>query len=375
MSHLIEENIDRVFVPDQEVWRQTWHGLQTIAGERIALDGSNVQDCFCPIIECGVKPNLPRDENGHFPKIGPELEAEMKNWKLLVADCRNGLAKRFVPLHVPRDGYTVHQNKRLFDCQIAAAKQVLGENGFEIVTVGTLGGYSQFFTSIAIKGNDSFTVGENDTWNKFFNLNSSHNGLIGSNTMLSLVRIVCFNTVQASVSDAENSGTATAIKHTKNSESLITPERFAKDLQAWLNQADKFKAMLEIAKSTPMSVDQFKTFAAGVFTNPKSDELSTNSLNRIEEMTPLFQRGRGNAGVNRYDALNAFTEYFTSGNGVGNPDRVSKSKRLATANFGRANDWKLEAMRVIADEPLFLETCKRGEILYTDKLKVEVVSN
>ncbi len=262
---------------------------------------------------------------------------------------------------------------------VQAATTVLGD-GFEIVTVGTLGGYSQFFLSIAIKGQNAFSIGKladkktDDVWSKFFNLNSSHNGLIGSNCMLSTVRIVCMNTVQASINDAETQGTVSTIKHTLNSEALVTPATFEANLTAWLKQSESFQDKLKALKAQKMTVDKFKAFTAGVFTNEGSDELSTNSYNRVEEMVALFQRGQGNNGATRYDALNAFTEFFTSGNGVGNPERVKANKRLATANFGKGNDWKLEAMRALTGED-FAKVCKRGETLYEDKARVMVQDN
>jgi len=372
MSHLIVENVDRVYTPQGE-FEKTWTGLETVVEGGIKDDGSNCSEVFCPIVECGVKPDFETDVSN----VPDELKAEMNlsDWKMILADCRNGLAKAVLPLHVPKKGYKIHQNRTLFDCMVKAAKAVLGENGFQIVTLGTLGAYSQFFVSILIKGMENFSVGKmmngaKDTWKKFFNLNSSHNGLIGSNRLVSYIRAVCFNTVQMSIADAEEMGTRATIKHTLNSEELITPERFAKDLEMWVKQSENFQALLTAIKSQPMNVDEFKAFSAGVFTNEKSDELSSNSFNRIQDMESLFVRGLGNEGASRYDAVNAFTEYFTHGNGVGNPDRVKTNKRVATANFGRGNEWKVEATRVACSEEVFADTIKRGQMLYADKLAV-----
>jgi hypothetical protein len=373
MSHLIEEGIDTVYTPQGTEFEDTWHGLQTALQGGIQTTGDNAPEVFCPIVECGVKADF---EGVIVSTEGIESEAqdELKNWKLILADCRKGISGKVIPLHVPKKGYRIHQNKALFDCMIQSCNQVLGDGNYTIATLGTLGGYSQFFVSISVKGHESFSIGSDDKWNRFFNLNSSHNGLISSHRMLSLVRIVCSNTLQASISDAESSDSISKIKHTANSDMLITPEVFAKDLQTWIARGENFKQLLESIKSESMTVDQFKAFSAGVFTQAKSDELSTNSYNRIEDMTGLFQRGKGNTGETRYDALNAFTEYFTSGNGVGSKD-VSMGKRIASANFGRGNQWKIEAIRTLANPEVFADTVKRGEILYTDKLAVMASAN
>lgn len=371
MSHLIIAGIDKVFTPDAGMFAETWHGLHTPIVGGILADGSNIGEVFCPIVQCGLKP----DFDAAVSTVADDLkeDCDLSQFKLILADCRKGFSGQVHPLHVPKKGYTIAQNRDLFNAMIGAATEVCGKDGFEIATVGTLGGYSQFFVSLAIKGQETFEIGKlangaKDIYRNFFNLNSSHNGLIGSNRMLSSVRIVCMNTVQMSIADASERGTVAVIKHTANSETLITAKQFAADLQTWLNQSANFKAQLLALREMPMTVAQFQHFAAGIFTNDGSDELSTISFNRLSDLTALFQRGRGNAGETVYDALNAFTEYFTSGNGVGNSKNVKANKRLATANFGRGNEWKLTALQVAIEPQAFADCMKRGEILYADRL-------
>lgn len=380
MSHLIMEGIDTVYTPAETEWEHTWHGLQTSVNGRIEPDGSNIPEVFCPVVECGMKPDFDAEISTVKVEDQEDIGLQLKDWKLILADCRKGKSGKVLPLHIPKKGYKVHQNLDLYKAMVGAANEVCGQDGFQIVTVGTLGAYSQFFVSVAIKGQESFEVGTmangvKDVWKRFFNLNSSHNGLIASNRMLSFVRIVCMNTVQASIQDAEGNGTISAIKHCQNSEDLITAKVFAKDLQTWIEQGERVKLMLEAIKAEPMSLDGFRAFASGVFTNEKSDELSTNSFNRVNDMASLFSKGQGNNGETRYDGLNAFTEFFTSGRGVGSSDTVKLNKRIASANFGRGNDWKLEALRVATNEEVFASTVKRGELLYADKAKEQAASN
>jgi hypothetical protein len=248
---------------------------------------------------------------------------------------------------------------------------VFGKDQFTIATLGTLGGLSQFFVSIAIKGHESFKVGKGekaDLQKLFFNLVSSHNGIVSSAFMLSIVRIVCMNTVMASLSDAEANGRQTKFKHTAKSLELITPEALEASFCGWLAAAESYKAALEMFTTVAMTLDGFRAFATGVFTNDGSDSLSTTSFNRVVEMESLFQRGKGNSGVTLADGVNAFTEYFTSGNGIGSKT-VNAGKRVASANFGRGNDWKKLAIAIASKEEDFVTTCKRGEILYVDKVK------
>lgn len=378
---MIVEGIDTVYTPKGGVFESTWHGLQTPVEGGLAMDGSNIGQLFCPIVSCGIK--------GDFESPISDVPAELvefmgsnplKDWKLILADCRQGKSGQVIPLHVPKAGYQIHQNRALFDSMVKACETVLGQGAFEIATAGTLGAYSQFFLSIAIKGQSDFNIGQlangtADVWKTFFNLNSSHNGLIGSNIMLSNIRVVCMNTVQMSIADAENQGTIRGVKHTKNSLASISAESFAADLAKWISQKAQLQSNLAMIRGQKMTVDGFRSFAAGVFTNEASDDLSTTSYNRVQEMVPAFQRGAGNTGETVYDAVNAFTEYFTSGNGVGNPRNVSVGKRIATANFGRGNDWKLQAMATAFNPDIMALTMARGTRLFEEKEKMIALAN
>lgn len=375
MAHCITE-IDHVFCPENGQFAETWHNLQTNTQGRIALDGSNIRPVFCPVVQTGFKPdfeapisNVPADLAGDLK------ENPLSNWKMILADLR-GNGHGVVPLHVAKEDYAIHQNEELFRSMVQAAKEVLGESNFEVATVGTLGGFAHFFVSIAIKGEfEGWSVGEKDAWKSFFNLVSSHNGQVASQTLLSVIRIVCMNTVQASISDADATGQSAKIKHTANSAALITPQVFEGNLRLWIAERAKMKSTLETLKGQKMSLDTFRAFATGIHSNQSTDLLTTNAFNRVGMLAELFARGRGNSGESRYDALNAFTEFYTSGNGVGNPANVKTSKRLASASFGQGNAWKQTALATLGNEVEFAKACARGEVLYTDKLKELAAAN
>ncbi len=372
MAHHITD-LDTVYCPESGQFAGTWHGLQTNVSGRIALDGSNIGKVFCPVVESGFKLENDFPLDAAKDKDG-EVENPMDQWKMILADLR-GNGRGVVPLHVPKKDYVIHQNHDLFDSMVKAAKEVLGE-GFEIATVGTLGGYAHFFMSIAIKGEfEGWTVGEKDAWKSFFNLVSSHNGQVSSQTLLSVIRIVCMNTVQASISDASETGQNAKIKHTSNSAALVTPKVFEANLRLWVTERAKMKATLETLKGEKMTLDGFRAFAAGVHSNNSSDLLTTHSFNRVQLLAELFTRGKGNSGETKYDALNAFTEFYTSGNGVGNPANVKTNKRLASASFGQGNTWKQTALATLADETAFNRAMARGETLYSDKLKELAAAN
>ena len=377
MSHLITK-FDKVYTPTGE-FADTWHGLQTTLNVPIYADGSNVPDVFVPIVESRFTlsdvdaSKLITEKTGDDDDTKTDTDNPLDNWKMILAQHPKGL----LPIHVPKSGYTVHQNIALFKGFVSAAELCLGKNNFEIATIGTLGACSQFFVSISIKGQESFTVGKgkkSDLQKMFFNLISSHNGIISSAIMLSIIRMVCMNTVLASLSDAEANGRQTKFKHSANSLSLITPQSFEQSLKAWISSAESYKKALEYFTTVKMNLDGFRAFATGVFTNEGSDCLSTTSFNRVQDMEVLFQRGKGNKGETLSDGVNAFTEYFTSGRGIGGKD-VDAGKRVASANFGRGNDWKRQAIAIASNGDDFAQVLKRGERLYADKVTVDAGKN
>ena len=361
---------DTVYAPDSNEFKEMWHNKQTLVAGEIRLDMSNVPLVFPNIIESRFQ--LRDVDNGRLINDAMDEDEEKENsplngWKMILAEHPQGL----IPLHVPKAGYQIHQNKDLADSTIQSAIKVLGADNIQIATIGTLGNLSQFFLSVSIRGMDTFTIqGKHAKYlhKMFLNLVSSHNGTTASAIMLSIVRMVCQNTVNASLDSAEKNGTANKFKHSKESLAKVTPQAFEKALKGWIAAGESYKATLQAFESQNMTADTFKAFAAGVFTNDGSDNLSTNSFNRVEDMTGLFARGRGNHGETLSDGINAFTEYFTSGNGVGS-DKVSAGKKIASANFGRGNDWKRLAISIASNEDEFALACKRGEMFYADKTK------
>lgn len=376
MAHLIIRPFDTVYTPGEGAHAKTWHGLNTPIAGGIAADGSNIAPVLRPILTAGFKPDFDAEISDVPPEVAAELGANpTKDWKVLLADLREN-GQGVIPVHVVSQSYTIHQNRAIFDSTVAAAKQVLGDGNFEIATVGTLGAYSQFFVSIAVKGESEFNVAdagarEMDLWASYFNAVSSHNSLVASQVMLSLIRIVCMNTVLASLSEADGTGQNAKFRHSANSGELITPEVFGANLQRWMDEKAKIRALLAALKATPMSLDGFRAFAAGIFSNATSDVLTTTSANRIRDMEALFVRGLGNSGKSAYDALNAFTEYFSHGAGVGNPRNVSANKRLASASWGQGANWKNTAMSALSNVETFAEVIARGERMWSDRLLVE----
>jgi len=99
---------------------------------------------------------------------------------------------------------------------------------------------------------------------------------------------------------------------------------------------------------TPMSGEEFIGFSTNIFLNIEGEKAeietkvnqwfeaasdrSKNILkNKVSKTAVLFRQGRGNEGVSKYDALQAFTEYFDHFDIGVIRDKVARGKRAAKA--------------------------------------------
>src|SRR5258706_3996381 len=120
MSSLIVPEFDTVYTPDGE-YADTWHGMQTCKGEPIKSDGSNIPKVFVPIVES--KFTLDGIDNARLVQLDNDDDASqgdnpLKGWKMILAEHEKG----YLPLHVPKAGYVIHQNRDLFRSFITAAE-------------------------------------------------------------------------------------------------------------------------------------------------------------------------------------------------------------------------------------------------------------
>lgn len=372
MSSLINPEIDKCFVPqlaEFPEFAKTWHKLETLIDGPITKE--KILAALRVVRECGLKPVF----EGEF-KAGAEIaeNCDLSDYKLLFADL-SADGKGMIPLHVPKRGFTTIQNERAFDTVCAGLE--LAKVKFEIASVLTYGSYSNFCMSLVIKGHDKINIGKlangaHDEHRIFYGFTNSHNGVIIWQTDLTSVRRVCANTDGFAIAESEQNGRRSEGKHTANSVAEFKAESIAATVQDWLQGVESYRDKLQAIRAIEMNETTFQHFIAGMFTNETTDELSTNSYNRIVDMTPRFNAGMGNSGKTRYDGYNAVTEFFTHYSGDSD---ASPAKRFSMANFGRGRDWKNAALEILTHEPTFKDAVKRGRVLFKDKAKVEAMAN
>ena len=182
---------------------------------------------------------------------------------------------------------------------------------------------------------------------------------------LSDVRVVCNNTLCLSRSTGES---LFKLKQTKFSESRY--DSVKKETEKAVGMVRVFGDTLKSLESTPATLDETRAVYAGalqrngakfertvkvgslVETAPGSglykrsgseDFREVRALSTVDALVTAFQRGDGNAGKTRADALNGFTQVWTRGT----TEREDKLTTFAGAEFSKAADVKAEFFRTI----------------------------
>ena len=118
---------------------------------------------------------------------------------------------------------------------------------------------------------------------------------------------VCANTVQV----ARSGRALFASKLTKGFASRLEASRDA--LGETVGMARIWNETLRGLEATKATVNEARAVYAADLTGNGADLRSARSSNLLDELVVGFQRGRGNAGATRYDALNGYTEVMGQG--------------------------------------------------------------
>jgi phage/plasmid-like protein (TIGR03299 family) len=328
MSHLIEENIDRVY----SIEGTEWHGLAIPVKE---IDDTALDALSHEIIESPTYGNI--DGKGNF--------REIPNFKTLFTDMRKSRpdldsSLQIRPIHIPKTAYRTIDNRHVITCMKEAFKSL----DVKITSAGTLEGTRKFFISVDIGGSEMII--NKDKFKGYVNFITSHDGTLGMTAFDSIIRIVCMNTLiisRQAAGDVEFS-----IYHTKNSEIALKnlPELFKSILKGRAELAEVMKHL----EDNKCSANDALAIAAGFFCmETHSEKLSTRAMNSAQGIATLFSHGVGNKGETLYDLANGVTEYYTSGKGTGK-GQTSLADRTHRSTMGSAADHKEAFMVMLADE-------------------------
>ena len=312
--------IVKQLITKKEITRVLWDIAQSSA--QVEIDGSKI-----------VLPNH-KVLCADMRKVRPELDES------------NGI----IPLHIPKMGYQVISNEKIWDMM----EQALKDLDATITSVGTLEGGKKFFISVTI--GDSEMVINKDKFKFFINFVTSHDGTIAVVVYDSSLRIVCMNTLRWSMEAAGDVNFR--IMHTKNADLAI--KNLPDLVNAILKGRAEFKDVMEYLATCKVDNNDALAMAAGYFCMNTGDvELSSRSMNAATEIATLFSRGIACHGETLYDLANGATEYWTSGLGTGRKD-VDSGTRLYRSSMGSAAEHKQMFVAMLANEDRRKEALTMG---------------
>lgn len=251
--------------------------------------------------------------------------------------------------------YVPFQNAALF--AFGDALRAASSDGVRWHTAGALQGGARIWALAQLAG--SFEVKRSatararigqdaDTAAQFLLLMNSHGGasLLAQSTS---VRVVCANTLAAAM--AEKDQPHYRIRHTAS-----MAERVEDAAEALGLAATHFAIEREVSQGladTPMDRRGFADFVAQLLTGEDDRDAAREAVASSEgrsraifdrkggELVGLFEHGKGNAGVDRFDALNAVTEYIDH-----QRNRVRKWRTLDQRAQGLDSAWFGEGARI-----------------------------
>ena len=227
--------------------------------------------------------------------------------------------------------YQVIQNHETF----SFADEIIGSGKAVWDTAGSISGGRVVFMQVELEGRLFLKSNPDDQTVKKVLFVNSHDGSKALMGMITPVRVVCQNTLNAALGSKSNQF---KVYHRKNFQSR-------KDEAAKvLGLASAFYDDLQIVMDTLAEQQVTHSYVEG-FVNAlmpaTKDEVSTRTENRRNQITNLFQNGKGNNGETKWDLFNAVTEYVDH-HSVGRvtETRLDRSDALADieseARFERA---------------------------------------
>lgn len=207
-------------------------------------------------------------------------------------------------------------------------------------TAGALRGGRQVWLLAKVNGLRKLNGDDHQTWCLAV---TSHDGSYTLMLQWVYERVVCANTLNIALKGAQSQ---VKIRHCKNWGDKEKEARRAlglgNDYFATVQEAVK---KLGDALLTPAQMAEFTRVLV-----PAKDEkeVPTRTLNIRAEIDRLFQRGAGNHGATRWDAMNAVTDYADHFQTM----RGQNSSRLETSILGSGAQIKQRAFDLLTDEDL-----------------------
>lgn len=329
-----------------------WHGLGTYLGEN-NVDAQVMRKAAGLDFEVSKLPAYVKQPDGTFVPIADRFG-------LLSSHKREAFSA------VVSDRYEVFQTQEMFDFLERLRGAAGGELRFH--TAGSLKGGTIVWALAQLAGAIEVRRrgGRVDTSAPFLFISNSFDASSAIQIASTSVRVVCWNTLSAAIAGARKGSDRFSVRHTASAESQL-----AQAAQALGYAAEYFDAYGDFAQAladTPMNRSEFTTFCAQLLTGVDDGKAAMEKVaeaegkkrsetmlnNAFDALVGSFERGKGNAGADRFDALNAVTEYVDHQRGrMGRYATKAKAmgaldRALDSAAFGAGADLKQRAVKLLS---------------------------
>lgn len=375
---------------------QSWHGLTTIvdAIKRELFPETVLRHLIARPTREEIDSFL-RHDNVDAEKLVNFLETRLSGYSIPFQ------AGSQVGIPINPETYVVRDIRNLFD----SVETAFGDKEHKIVSAGTLFDRTQYFVSVEVPELKKFKVGGEEI-QLYLNATGALDKTQPERWMLSVIRIVCNNTLQMSFADAmKNSAGVTSETKGKggkgkggkvevSTETKVDGARMLASMRHSKNMSDKvaatellintaigsgamIKAQFESLLARPANINEAKAIYTGFLSgahkqtvdefnklanSPDGLELSTRRKNEIAEVTSLFSHGYGNKGATQFDVLNGLTQHYSRRDELkGDPDACAKFVQSSTG--GVYMDRKNEFLQLLLDKPLTETTLERGKTI------------
>lgn len=248
-----------------------------------------------------------------------------------------------VPLGIVKERYHIIQNEDAFDFFDGVVSE--GKACFD--TAGALHGGKLIWIMAKLPGTLFIKDNPSDITEKNVLLVKSHDSSYSLMMQIVPNRVVCSNTLSVALNGATNQ---IKIRHTKNFKKKM--EKAKEALQLCDAYYDNLQALMNHLASVPMDNKEMANFTEKLFpANEESERQPTRTIKIREQVQHLFVHGNGNHGRNRWDALNAVTEYTDNKRatrGAKTQDQII-AQRFESSVLGNALAIKERAVKLLSN--------------------------
>ena len=296
--------------------RDAWHGL----GARLSqvATAQEASEAASMGWEVEMRKVFIQTPSGQFMEVtDKKAVTRLDNGKVFGV-----FSNQYTPLQ-NRDAFT------FFDSVVGAGEAIYH-------TAGTLGGGSRIWILAKLPGD--LKLSNSDVLERYILLANSHDGSLAVTMKPTTVRVVCNNTLSVAMGGDTNK--LFRAVHTSSVMQRVNQARETLGLQeAYFAMMMRGIERLADESMNQVAADEFLLKLFGQEESPEA--ISTRMQNQMDTVGDLFISGTGNHGVNRWDMLNAVTEF------VDHKRSKDADKRLDAAWFGGGKDLKQKAWNLL----------------------------